>query len=103
MKVATKRLSPSKSKVRQRSYLKARRKMRKTPPHTVAIASTKGGSGKSSITAALAIQAAKEGKQGRSGDPGAYYQMLTHKRAVDCKRIEIATRIAALVGPTQME
>jgi chromosome partitioning protein len=37
--------------------------MRKTVPHTVAIASTKGGSGKSSITAALAVQAAKEGNQ----------------------------------------
>jgi chromosome partitioning protein len=36
--------------------------MRKTP-HTIAIASTKGGSGKSSITAALAVQGAKEGHQ----------------------------------------
>jgi hypothetical protein len=26
-----------------------------------------------------------------SGDPGAYWQMLTQKRAVDRKRVEIAT------------
>jgi chromosome partitioning protein len=42
------------------------RKMRdadamKHTPITIAVASTKGGSGKSSITAALAVQAAKEG------------------------------------------
>jgi hypothetical protein len=34
-----------------------------------------------------------------SGDPGAYMQMLTQKRAVDRKRVEIASRIAAIVGP----
>lgn len=34
-----------------------------------------------------------------SGDPGAYMQMLTQKRAVDQKRVEIACRIAALEGP----
>ena len=34
-----------------------------------------------------------------SGDPGAYWKMLTQKRAVDRKRVEIATRIGALVGP----
>ena len=34
-----------------------------------------------------------------SGDPGAYWQMLTQKRNVDRKRVEIACRIAALVGP----
>ena len=34
-----------------------------------------------------------------SGDPGAHWQMLTQKRAVDWKRIEIANRIAAIVGP----
>jgi hypothetical protein len=28
--------------------------------------------------------------------------MLTQKRAVDRKRVEIATRIAALVGPTEV-
>jgi cellulose biosynthesis protein BcsQ len=33
----------------------------KHTPITIAVASTKGGSGKSSITAALAVQAAKEG------------------------------------------
>jgi chromosome partitioning protein len=33
----------------------------KQAPRTIAVASTKGGSGKSSITAALAVQAAKEG------------------------------------------
>jgi hypothetical protein len=74
MKVARKRLSPSKLKVRRRESLRLQKatisqlaesstQMRKTPPHTVAIASTKGGSGKSSITAALAVQAAKEGNQ----------------------------------------
>jgi hypothetical protein len=36
--------------------------------------------------------------QVNSGDPGAY---LTQKRTVDRKRVEIATRIAALAGPTQ--
>ena len=33
----------------------------KRAPITIAVASTKGGSGKSSITAALAVQAVKEG------------------------------------------
>ena len=33
----------------------------KQQPRTIAVASTKGGSGKSSITAALAVQAVKEG------------------------------------------
>jgi hypothetical protein len=37
--------------------------------------------------------------QVNSGDPGAYWQMLTQKRAVDRKRVEIASRIAAIVGP----
>lgn len=37
--------------------------------------------------------------QVNSGDPGAYLEMLTQKRAVDRKRVEIASRIAALVGP----
>jgi hypothetical protein len=37
--------------------------------------------------------------QVNSGDPGAYMQMLTQKRAVDRKRVEIASRIAAIVGP----
>jgi cellulose biosynthesis protein BcsQ len=35
----------------------------KQTPETIAVASTKGGSGKSSITAALAVQAAKEGSR----------------------------------------
>src|SRR6476620_1982673 len=35
----------------------------KHTPITIAVASTKGGSGKSSITAALAVQAAKEGNR----------------------------------------
>jgi len=35
----------------------------KQTPGTIAVASTKGGSGKSSITAALAVQAAKEGSR----------------------------------------
>ena len=35
----------------------------KQAPGTIAVASTKGGSGKSSITAALAVQAAKEGSR----------------------------------------
>jgi chromosome partitioning protein len=43
----------------------SRRKMKdevmKKAPITIAVASTKGGSGKSSITAALAVQSAKEG------------------------------------------
>src|SRR6476659_745086 len=44
----------------------SRRKMKdadamKHTPITIAVASTKGGSGKSSITAALAVQAATEG------------------------------------------
>jgi hypothetical protein len=40
--------------------------------------------------------------QVNSGDPGAYWQMLTQKRAVDRKRIEVASRIAAIVGsPTR--
>jgi hypothetical protein len=34
-----------------------------------------------------------------SGDPHAYLEMLTQKRAVDRKRVEVATRIATLVGP----
>jgi hypothetical protein len=34
--------------------------------------------------------------QVNSGDPGAYLEMLTQKRAVDRKRVEIASRIAAL-------
>jgi hypothetical protein len=37
--------------------------------------------------------------QVNSGDPGAYIEMLTQKRAVDRKRVEIACRIAELVGP----
>ena len=35
--------------------------------------------------------------QVNSGDPGAYYLMLTQKRAVDRMRVEIASRIAAMV------
>jgi hypothetical protein len=31
------------------------------------------------------------------GDPGAYWRMLTQKRAVDRKRVEIASRIAGIV------
>ena len=38
-----------------------------------------------------------------SGDPGAYMEMLTQKRAVDRKRIEIASRIATLVGAPATE
>lgn len=41
--------------------------------------------------------------QVNSGDPGAYWQMLTQKRDVDRKRVEIACRIAALVGPPQSD
>ena len=41
--------------------------------------------------------------QVNSGDPGAYMQVLTQKRAVDRKRVEIACRIAALVGPPQTD
>jgi hypothetical protein len=37
--------------------------------------------------------------QVNSGDPGAYYQMLTQKRSIDRKRVEIASRIAAIIGP----
>jgi hypothetical protein len=37
--------------------------------------------------------------QVNSGDPDAYYQMLTQKRSVDRKRVEIASRIAAIIGP----
>jgi hypothetical protein len=37
--------------------------------------------------------------QVNSGDPGAYWQMLAQKRTVDRKRIEIASKIAELVGP----
>jgi hypothetical protein len=37
--------------------------------------------------------------QVNSGDPGAYYQMLTQKRAVDQKRVEVAGRIAPIIGP----
>jgi hypothetical protein len=36
--------------------------------------------------------------QVNSRDPGTYWRMLTQKRAVDRKRIEIASRIAAIVG-----
>jgi len=32
-----------------------------------------------------------------SGDPGAYWQMLSQKHTVDHKRIEIASRIAELI------
>jgi hypothetical protein len=39
--------------------------------------------------------------QVNSGDPGAYWQMLTQKRAVDRKRVEIASCIAAIVGSTK--
>jgi hypothetical protein len=39
--------------------------------------------------------------QVNSGDPGAYWQMLTQKRTVDRKRVEIAGRIATLVDPAQ--
>jgi hypothetical protein len=41
--------------------------------------------------------------QVNSGDPGAYVEMLTQKRTVDRKRIEIASRIATLAGPTQAD
>lgn len=34
------------------------------------------------------------------GDPHAYREMLSQKHAVDRKRIEIACRIAQLVGPS---
>jgi len=37
--------------------------------------------------------------QVNSGDPGAYYQMLTQKRAVDRRRVEVASNITAIVGP----
>lgn len=37
--------------------------------------------------------------QVNSGDPYAYCQMMAQKRAVDRKRVEIACRIAGLVGP----
>ena len=37
--------------------------------------------------------------QVNSGDPDTHWQMLNQKRAVDRKRIEIANRIAAIVGP----
>lgn len=37
--------------------------------------------------------------QVNSGDPGAYYQMLTQKRSIDRRRVEIASRIAAIIGP----
>ena len=36
--------------------------------------------------------------QVNSGDPAAYWQMLTQKRAVNRKRIEISSRIAEIVG-----
>jgi hypothetical protein len=35
--------------------------------------------------------------------PRVYYQMLTQKRTVDRKRIEIANQIATLAGPTQVD
>lgn len=38
--------------------------------------------------------------QVNSGDPGAYCEMMDQKRSVDRKRVEIASKIAALVGPT---
>jgi hypothetical protein len=38
-----------------------------------------------------------------SGDAGTYLHMLTQKRAVDRKRVEIACRIAAIVGPPHTE
>jgi hypothetical protein len=41
--------------------------------------------------------------QVNSGDPGAYPEKLTQKRAVDRKRVEIASRIATLAGPTQAD
>jgi hypothetical protein len=41
--------------------------------------------------------------QVNSGDPGAYLEMLTQKRTVDRKRIEIASRIATLVGPEKAD
>jgi hypothetical protein len=41
--------------------------------------------------------------QVNSGDPGAYLEMLTQKRTVDRKRIEIASRIATLAGRTQAD
>jgi hypothetical protein len=41
--------------------------------------------------------------QVNSGDPGAYWQMLTQKHAVDRKRIEIAGRIAEIVGPVKTD
>jgi hypothetical protein len=41
--------------------------------------------------------------QVNGGDPGAYWQMLTQKRAVDRKRVEIANRIATLVGLAKMD
>jgi hypothetical protein len=41
--------------------------------------------------------------QVNSSDPGAYWQMLTQKRNVDRKRVEIACQIAALVGPPRSD
>ena len=38
-----------------------------------------------------------------SRDPGAYLEMLTQKRTVDRKRIEMASRIATLAGRTQAD
>jgi hypothetical protein len=38
-----------------------------------------------------------------SRDPGAYLEMLTQKRTVDRKRIEIASRIATLAGRTHAD
>ena len=39
--------------------------------------------------------------QVNSGDPHAYVEMMSQKCAIDRKRVEIATRIATLVGPPQ--
>jgi hypothetical protein len=41
--------------------------------------------------------------QVNSGDPHAYLEMLTQKRAVDRRRVEIATRISTLIGPPQTD
>src|SRR5436190_23290225 len=66
----------------------SRRKMKdgdamKHTPITIAVASRKGGSGKSSITAALAVQAAKEGRPGgaaRLGAAGIVDPLVGHAR-----------------------
>jgi chromosome partitioning protein len=72
----------------------------KHTPSTIAVASTKGGSGKSTITTALAVQAAKEGPGciGRLGAAKLAEPLVDDARKAGRDDIEPAAALRSLAG-----